>query len=167
MAPAPAEPILLARHGGNGVRGLVTAAIIAAFLAHPGTSAAQTVSYPYLPDRTQSGPSFSHSWQNDPRDARGGGKSSALPSTPIPDRYPTARAKNQFTSEAEARSNCGTDQVVWVDMRSHVYHASGSRAYGIAVNGSFMCRAQARRTPSLRAANDPSAARGNRGTTQY
>jgi len=47
--------------------------------------------------------------------------------------------KNQYTTEAEARTNCSADAVVWVNLRSRVYHASGSRSYGQTKAGAYMC----------------------------
>ena len=132
---------------------IVSAALGAALIFYAGIAAAQIVSYPYLPDRTTVAPTFGGSQPNNLRGSRPSGTSTAAPST-APDRSDTARPKNRFASEAEARSNCGTDAIVWVDMRSHVYHAAGSRGYGTTGHGAFMCRAQAKRTGSFRAAKN-------------
>jgi len=47
--------------------------------------------------------------------------------------------KNQYATEAEAKTNCSADAVVWVNLRSRVYHASGSRSYGQTKAGAYMC----------------------------
>ena len=47
--------------------------------------------------------------------------------------------KGQFATEAEANTNCPNDSVVWVNLRSGVYHVSGSRSYGQTKQGAYMC----------------------------
>ncbi|MGA7486304.1 MAG: hypothetical protein WBW74_05105 [Xanthobacteraceae bacterium] len=47
--------------------------------------------------------------------------------------------KDQYETEAEARANCPGDTVVWVNLRSNVYHASGSQSYGHTKQGAYMC----------------------------
>ena len=131
---------------------VVSAALGAALTGYAGIAAAQIVGYPYLPDRPTFAPTFNSFPQNDLRGSRPARNSTARAQT-TPDRYPAARA-NQFASEAAARSNCGADTVVWVNMRSHRYHSAGSRGYGSTEHGAFMCRAQAKRTGSLRAAKN-------------
>jgi len=51
--------------------------------------------------------------------------------TPLGDR--------QFATEAEAKASCPSDAVVWVNLRSKVYHASGSRNYARTRQGAYMC----------------------------
>jgi hypothetical protein len=48
-------------------------------------------------------------------------------------------AKGQFATEAEAKGSCPTDAVVWANLRSKVYHASGSRSFGTTKLGAYMC----------------------------
>lgn len=75
-------------------------------------------------------------------------------------------ADNQFASEAEARSHCRSDTVVWVNTRTHVYHFAGNAAYGHTKHGAFMCRTDADRTGKLRAAKREAAAQpGTSGTS--
>src|SRR5258708_39717189 len=38
--------------------------------------------------------------------------------------------ERQYPTETEAKATCPNDAVVWVNLRSKVYHASGSRNYG-------------------------------------
>jgi hypothetical protein len=61
----------------------------------------------------------------------------------VPLRSPAAVAaalgKGQYATEGEAKTNCASDAVVWVNLRSRVYHASGSRSYGVTKAGAYMC----------------------------
>ena len=47
--------------------------------------------------------------------------------------------KDQYATEADAKTNCRADTVVWVNSTSRVYHASGSRSYGKTKTGAYMC----------------------------
>ena len=47
--------------------------------------------------------------------------------------------KDQYATEAEAKTNCRADTVVWVNSTSRVYHGSGSRSYGKTKTGAYMC----------------------------
>ena len=47
--------------------------------------------------------------------------------------------QGQFATEAEAKASCPEDAVVWVNLRSGVYHVSGSRSYGQTKVGAYMC----------------------------
>jgi hypothetical protein len=52
----------------------------------------------------------------------------------------TARlGSGQFASEAEAKMSCPFDTVVWVNLRSRVYHTSASPSYGKTKRGAYMC----------------------------
>jgi hypothetical protein len=64
---------------------------------------------------------------------------------------------NQFASEAEGKSHCGSDTVVWVNTKTHVYHFPGSGVYGHTKYGAFMCRADADRIGSFHAAKNEKA----------
>ena len=46
---------------------------------------------------------------------------------------------NQFATEAQAKARCPSDTVVWANLKSHIYHFSGSRNYGTTKNGAYMC----------------------------
>ncbi len=52
---------------------------------------------------------------------------------------PVTLAKGQFATEAEAKASCSTDVVVWVNLRSKVYHAGGSKSFGATKQGAYMC----------------------------
>ena len=50
-----------------------------------------------------------------------------------------ALGKGQFATEGEAKTSCPTDAVVWVNLRSKVYHLNGSASYGRTKRGAYMC----------------------------
>jgi len=50
---------------------------------------------------------------------------------------------NQFANEAEAKSRCPSDTVVWVNEKSKVYHFSGHKDYGHTKVGAYMCEKDA------------------------
>ena len=61
---------------------------------------------------------------------------------PVVARAPAAAApagKDQYATEADAKASCPADNVVWVNPRSMVYHASSSRNYGQTKQGAYMC----------------------------
>jgi hypothetical protein len=57
----------------------------------------------------------------------------------LPPKAPAALEKGQFKTEAEAKTSCPTDNVVWVNLKSKIYHASTSKVYGKTKNGAYMC----------------------------
>jgi len=58
---------------------------------------------------------------------------------PIAARSSAGTDKSQYATEAEAKANCPSDAVVWINSVSHVYHGSGSRNYGKTRSGAYMC----------------------------
>jgi hypothetical protein len=71
---------------------------------------------------------------------------------------PKAKAeppKGQYTSEGAAKGTCPFDTVVWVNARSKVYHAAGTKDYGTTKRGAYMCEKEATtagfRAPKARA----------------
>jgi hypothetical protein len=73
---------------------------------------------------------------------------SAPPSRPLPSPAPAAGSAttpgnpvgaNQFSTEAQAKFRCPTGTVVWVNLKSKVYHFSGTRFYGNTEHGAYMC----------------------------
>jgi hypothetical protein len=48
-------------------------------------------------------------------------------------------AAGQFASEAQAKSHCPGDTVVWANLDSKIYHFSGNRSYGNTKKGAYMC----------------------------
>lgn len=61
-------------------------------------------------------------------------QASQLPAKPIP---------NQFSSEADAKSHCPGDQIVWATSGKRIYHPSGDKYYGKTKHGAYMCQADA------------------------
>jgi hypothetical protein len=47
--------------------------------------------------------------------------------------------KGQYATEAEAKTSCGSDAVVWANRLSKIYHESGSKSYGATRVGAYMC----------------------------
>lgn len=59
----------------------------------------------------------------------------ARPAAPAPG----AARTDQFSTESEAKSRCGTDTVVWANLDSKIYHFAGHKSYGHTKSGAFMC----------------------------
>jgi hypothetical protein len=57
----------------------------------------------------------------------------------------------QFANEAQAKATCPGDTVVWVNLRSKIYHFAGTHNYGNTKDGAYMCErdtaAQGMRAP--------------------
>ena len=49
-----------------------------------------------------------------------------------------------FRNESQARRHCPTDVVVWLDFAKGIYYLSGQKRYARGLNGSFVCREEAR-----------------------
>ena len=62
------------------------------------------------------------------------------------EKQPQPRVEGSFSSEAEARKACAEGAVVWVNSRSKIFHAGGTRDYGKTRQGFYMCQAQAERS---------------------
>lgn len=45
----------------------------------------------------------------------------------------------QFATEAQAKAACPIDTVVWVNLRSKIYHFAGTHNYGNTKDGAYMC----------------------------
>jgi hypothetical protein len=56
------------------------------------------------------------------------------------------RVEGSYSSEAEAKKACADGAVVWVNSRSRIFHAGGTRDYGKTRQGFYMCQAQAERS---------------------
>ena len=48
-----------------------------------------------------------------------------------------------FADEASAKAHCATDEVVWLNTRSKIYHEKGTRYYGTTKQGEYACRKEA------------------------
>jgi hypothetical protein len=51
----------------------------------------------------------------------------------------TPAGKNQFATEALAKGHCPSDTVVYVNLKSDIYHFASSKDYGKLKDGTFMC----------------------------
>ena len=78
----------------------------------------------------------------------------APPTTPTPEpapaprlsartAVPTATGAGEFATEAQAKSSCVADIVVWANLTSRIYHFAGHKNYGNTKRGAYMCEKQA------------------------
>jgi hypothetical protein len=66
------------------------------------------------------------------------------PSTPAIKPSPTVTTPaGQFQTEAQAKSQCPADLVVWVNLTSKIYHFAGHKSYGTTKAGAYMCEKEA------------------------
>ena len=56
---------------------------------------------------------------------------------------PTPADAAQFRTEAEAKSHCPADLVVWANRSSKIYHFAGNKNYGTTKSGAYMCEKEA------------------------
>jgi hypothetical protein len=49
-----------------------------------------------------------------------------------------------FRYEAQAQLHCPGDTVVWLDFRNRTYYSKGQKRYARGLDGSFVCRSEAR-----------------------
>lgn len=84
--------------------------------------------------------------QNTAQPAQGppppGIESPSLKTTPQT-RSKAAEDARQYRTEDEAKSQCGLDQVVWGNTRSHILHDPGTEYYGKTKQGAYMCKGNA------------------------
>lgn len=76
------------------------------------------------------------------------------PAAPAPAPAATATAAGEFPTEAAAKASCGSALVVWVNLKSKIYHFGGTRDYGHTKEGAYMCEAQAQAAGSRAAKNE-------------
>ena len=67
----------------------------------------------------------------------------SVPTTTVntpPSASPTApTGVGQYRTEAEAKERCFSDTVVWVNLKSRIYHFAGTKNYGNTKEGIYMC----------------------------
>jgi hypothetical protein len=63
----------------------------------------------------------------------------AAKTAPAPTTVGTPTAANQFANETAAKLRCPLDTVVWVNLRSSIYHFKGTKDYGTTKRGAYMC----------------------------
>ena len=49
----------------------------------------------------------------------------------------------QYRMEAEAKSHCPADTIVWVNLKSKIYHFAGTKNYGTTKEGAYICEREA------------------------
>lgn len=54
-----------------------------------------------------------------------------------------AKGANEYTTEAQAKTRCGSGTVVWANLNTKIFHFSGHADYGHTKNGAFMCERDA------------------------
>ncbi len=59
--------------------------------------------------------------------------------TTTPTTAGTPAGANQYSTEGAARLRCPLDTVVWVNLKSSIYHFNGKKDYGTTRSGSYMC----------------------------
>jgi uncharacterized protein len=104
------------------MRKLMALSLITAFLAAFGTGFAQNKTQPAQPPPPIQSQSVKTTEQTPTKAAQGA---------------------RQFRTEDEAKSQCGSDQVVWGNTRSHILHDPGTQYYGKTMQGAYMCKGNA------------------------
>lgn len=61
-----------------------------------------------------------------------------------PPRGATAPEPGRFAIEAQAKTSCPTDTVVWVNLTSRIYHFNGADDFGKTKRGTYMCEKNAK-----------------------
>ena len=63
--------------------------------------------------------------------------------TPPPAAATAPTGAGQYRMEAEAKGHCPADSVVWVNLKSKIYHFAGTKSYGTTKEGAYMCEREA------------------------
>jgi hypothetical protein len=50
-----------------------------------------------------------------------------------------ASGANEYSTVADAKAKCGSDIVVWVNLKSKIYHFEGTKDFGTTKEGTYMC----------------------------
>ena len=74
--------------------------------------------------------------------------------TPPPTATTAPKGANQFATEALAKAHCPAGIVVWVNLKSQVYHFSGNKDYGTTKEGAYMCETDAKAEGAHAAKNE-------------
>jgi hypothetical protein len=67
-----------------------------------------------------------------------------LGSTTFAATFTSANPLTPFRYESQAQRHCPADAVVWLDFQKGTYYAKGQRRYARGLDGSFVCRKEAR-----------------------
>ena len=65
-----------------------------------------------------------------------------------------ASGANEYTTDAQAKAKCPGDTVVWVNLKSNIYHFAGTKDYGTTKEGAYMCEADAKAAGDRAAKNE-------------
>ena len=74
------------------------------------------------------------------------GRPPSAPASPPSAQPPMTAAPagaTEYKTEADAKRACGTDPVVWANLKSKTLHTSGDEYYGKTQEGAFMCQSVA------------------------
>ena len=63
--------------------------------------------------------------------------------SPAPAASTVPTGANQFAAEAGAKARCPSATVVWVNIKSKIYHFAGTKNYGNTRTGAYMCETDA------------------------
>jgi hypothetical protein len=75
---------------------------------------------------------------------------------PAPSASTAPTGANEFAAEAQAKAHCPAGIVVWVNLKSQIWHWAGTRDYGTTEKGAYMCETDAK-TEGARAAKNEKA----------
>ncbi len=76
--------------------------------------------------------------------AKPAAKSNGAPAAkPAPTSATAPTGTNGFAAMAQAKARCPADTVVWANLKSKIYHFSGSKDYGATKEGAYMCEKDA------------------------
>ena len=100
---------------------------------------------------TKTTPPRSAKRESVPSTVGSGGPTSTMPPQSV-DRW-RANTSGQRSTAQSAR-NCGSDQVVWANPSTKVYHFSGSRFFGHTKEGTYMCLSESEREGYRAAKNE-------------
>ena len=114
----------------NQAKGITEKAYVAQ--CHAGSATAQPTA-PFPPAAAKSAPPVAAT----PKAAAPAATPS--PAKPAPAAVTTPTGANQFSTEALAKARCPADTVVWVNLRSRIYHFARSKDYGKTKRGAYMC----------------------------
>ena len=67
----------------------------------------------------------------------------AVTVAPVGTVVPVAGNPPGFASETSAKAHCPTDEVVWLNTKSKIYHLKGTHYYGTTKQGEYACRKEA------------------------
>ncbi|UVK43792.1 hypothetical protein BPNPMPFG_005632 [Mesorhizobium sp. AR07] len=63
--------------------------------------------------------------------------------SPAPSGTAIPTGANQFATEGQAKARCPAGIVVWVNLKSKIFHFAGSRNYGNTKKGAYICESDA------------------------